>query len=155
MCNAPVHSSCFSLPHAGRMGCMKSTLSEGLSGVVEGKISQQTVRTEQTHYVRDPTSNTKNHIVSSQTVCRLVLNNETLISSLWDNWQARSCDMRSFLYTIRQSGAKWAVMAEHSHWPTVSKTQTRTARVSYVTYLWNKSWQLVGLLYGLKCSLES
>uniref|UniRef100_A0A8C4GTI5 Tyrosine-protein kinase n=1 Tax=Dicentrarchus labrax TaxID=13489 RepID=A0A8C4GTI5_DICLA len=44
---------------------MKSTLSEGLSGVVEGKISQQPVRTEQTHYVRDPTSNTKNNINTS------------------------------------------------------------------------------------------
>ncbi|TMS09612.1 Tyrosine-protein kinase Lyn [Larimichthys crocea] len=47
------------------MGCMKSTLSEGLSGRVERKMSQETVRTEQTHYVRDPTSNTKNNINSS------------------------------------------------------------------------------------------
>ncbi|XP_040910484.1 tyrosine-protein kinase Lyn isoform X1 [Toxotes jaculatrix] len=47
------------------MGCMKSTLSEGLSAVVEGKISQQTVRTDQTHYVRDPTSNKKNNINNS------------------------------------------------------------------------------------------
>eukprot|EP00064_Thunnus_orientalis_P005849 superscaffoldBa00000590_g5863 len=47
------------------MGCIKSTLSEGLGGGVEGKISQQTVRTEQTHYVRDPTSNTKNNINNS------------------------------------------------------------------------------------------
>lgn len=46
---------------------MKSTLSEGLSGGVEGKVNPQTVRTDQTHYVRDPTSNTKNNIVSSQT----------------------------------------------------------------------------------------
>ncbi|XP_023259815.1 tyrosine-protein kinase Lyn-like [Seriola lalandi dorsalis] len=42
------------------MGCMKSTLSEGLSGGVEVKSSPQTVRTDQTHYVRDPTFNTKN-----------------------------------------------------------------------------------------------
>ncbi|XP_075887701.1 tyrosine-protein kinase Lyn isoform X3 [Nelusetta ayraudi] len=46
------------------MGCMKSTLSEGLGSGEEGKISQQPVRTEQTHYVRDPTSNTK-HILNN------------------------------------------------------------------------------------------
>ncbi|XP_054458089.1 tyrosine-protein kinase Lyn isoform X1 [Anoplopoma fimbria] len=47
------------------MGCMKSTLSEGLNGGVEGKIVQQTVRTDHTHYVRDPTSNTKSNISNS------------------------------------------------------------------------------------------
>uniref|UniRef100_A0A3Q1HVT1 Tyrosine-protein kinase n=1 Tax=Anabas testudineus TaxID=64144 RepID=A0A3Q1HVT1_ANATE len=47
---------------ANRMGCMESTLSEG----VEGKISQQPVRTDHSHYVRDPTSNSKSNIVSRQ-----------------------------------------------------------------------------------------
>lgn len=47
------------------MGCLESRLSEGLSGSVEGKITQQTVRTDPTHYVRDPTSNTKKHINST------------------------------------------------------------------------------------------
>ncbi|XP_035489899.2 tyrosine-protein kinase Lyn [Scophthalmus maximus] len=44
------------------MGCMKSSLSEGLNGVVERKTSQQPVRTDPTHYVRDPTSNAKNKL---------------------------------------------------------------------------------------------
>ncbi|XP_060899952.1 tyrosine-protein kinase Lyn isoform X3 [Labrus mixtus] len=43
------------------MGCMKSTLSGGL----EGKTSQQTVRTEQTHYVRDPTSSITKNIINN------------------------------------------------------------------------------------------
>uniref|UniRef100_A0A8D3EGB0 Tyrosine-protein kinase n=1 Tax=Scophthalmus maximus TaxID=52904 RepID=A0A8D3EGB0_SCOMX len=55
-------ASLFSLPPSGRMGCMKSSLSEGLSGVVERKTSQQPVRTDPTHYVRDPTSNAKNKL---------------------------------------------------------------------------------------------
>lgn len=49
---------------------MKSTLNGGLSGGVEGKPGQQTVGTEQTHYVRDPTFSTQNKIVSSQTTSR-------------------------------------------------------------------------------------
>lgn len=61
------------------MGCMKSTMSEGLSGSVEGKISQQAVRTDQSHYVRDPTSNSKNNIVSRQTTKS---DNKTLMSAL-------------------------------------------------------------------------
>ncbi|XP_030259937.1 tyrosine-protein kinase Lyn isoform X1 [Sparus aurata] len=47
------------------MGCMKSTLNGGLSGGVEGKPGQQTVGTEQTHYVRDPTFSTQNKISNS------------------------------------------------------------------------------------------
>lgn len=63
------------------MGCMKSTLSDGLGAGVEEKISQQTVRTEQTHYVRDPTSSTKNNIVSSETAGLSEMSvNKTLIS---------------------------------------------------------------------------
>ncbi|XP_028987858.1 tyrosine-protein kinase Lyn [Betta splendens] len=38
------------------MGCMESVLSSS----VEGKISQQTVHTERSHYVKDPTSNARN-----------------------------------------------------------------------------------------------
>uniref|UniRef100_A0A8C2X617 Tyrosine-protein kinase n=1 Tax=Cyclopterus lumpus TaxID=8103 RepID=A0A8C2X617_CYCLU len=47
------------------MGCIKSTLGDGLSGGVEGKTVQQTVRTDHMHYVRDPTSNTKSNIDTS------------------------------------------------------------------------------------------
>ncbi|KAM3604731.1 uncharacterized protein V6R79_015580 [Siganus canaliculatus] len=48
------------------MGCLKSTLSGGLSeGVQGGKISPQPVRNAQAHYVRDPTFNTKINISSS------------------------------------------------------------------------------------------
>nr|XP_020460226.1 tyrosine-protein kinase Lyn-like isoform X1 [Monopterus albus] len=47
------------------MGCKESMLSKGLSGGVEGKINHQPVRTDQTHYVRDPTSNTNNNINNS------------------------------------------------------------------------------------------
>ncbi|XP_068605050.1 tyrosine-protein kinase Lyn [Brachionichthys hirsutus] len=47
------------------MGCMKSTLSEGLSRRGEGKAGQQPVGTVQTHYVRDPTSNTHPSIANS------------------------------------------------------------------------------------------
>ncbi|XP_072220043.1 tyrosine-protein kinase Lyn isoform X3 [Leuresthes tenuis] len=43
------------------MGCMKSTLNDGLSSGGD-KTIQQTVRTDQMQYVRDPTSNTKNNI---------------------------------------------------------------------------------------------
>ncbi|XP_058497565.1 tyrosine-protein kinase Lyn [Solea solea] len=47
------------------MGCIESTLSEGLSRGVEGKSGQQTVHADPTHYVRDPTSNTKSKINNS------------------------------------------------------------------------------------------
>lgn len=63
------------------MGCMKSTLSERLHKDEEGKIELPTVRTEQTHYVRDPTSNTK-HIVSSQMSYRWVNKKDTDLFSL-------------------------------------------------------------------------
>ncbi|KAI4809855.1 hypothetical protein KUCAC02_018713 [Chaenocephalus aceratus] len=46
------------------MGCMKSTLSESPNGGVQRKIAEQPVRTDNTHYVRDPTSKTKNNIDS-------------------------------------------------------------------------------------------
>lgn len=64
---------------------MKSTLSEGLGGGVENKIRQQTVCTEQTHYVRDPTCDTKNNIVSSQTAGlskTIYIGSKILISAL-------------------------------------------------------------------------
>ncbi|KAJ4925978.1 hypothetical protein JOQ06_008163, partial [Pogonophryne albipinna] len=44
------------------MGCMKSTPSESPNGGVQRKIAEQPVRTDNTHYVRDPTSKTKNNI---------------------------------------------------------------------------------------------
>ncbi|XP_053293197.1 tyrosine-protein kinase Lyn [Pleuronectes platessa] len=41
------------------MGCMQSTLGEALNGSVPEKNRQSTEHTDQRHYVRDPTSNTK------------------------------------------------------------------------------------------------
>lgn len=41
------------------MGCMKSTLSQGLSGGVEGKIIRQAAHANQSRYVTDPTLNPK------------------------------------------------------------------------------------------------
>lgn len=74
-CAADVSGKCaggqltFSLPLADRMGCMKSTLCEGLSRGLEGKNSPQTVGAEQRHYVRDPTFEAKHSKVSRHTVC--------------------------------------------------------------------------------------
>ncbi|XP_068458065.1 tyrosine-protein kinase Lyn [Clinocottus analis] len=47
------------------MGCNNSTLGDCLRGGVEGKTGQQTAHTDHTHYVRDPTSNTKSNIDNS------------------------------------------------------------------------------------------
>lgn len=41
------------------MGCMKSTLNQGLSGGVDQKMGQRAVHSEQSRYVRDPTFNPK------------------------------------------------------------------------------------------------
>ncbi|XP_030607300.1 tyrosine-protein kinase Lyn [Archocentrus centrarchus] len=41
------------------MGCMKSTLSQGLSGGVEGKIIRQAAHANQSRYVTEPTLNPK------------------------------------------------------------------------------------------------
>uniref|UniRef100_A0AAX7VPN4 Tyrosine-protein kinase n=1 Tax=Astatotilapia calliptera TaxID=8154 RepID=A0AAX7VPN4_ASTCA len=41
------------------MGCMKSTLNQGLSGGVDQKMGQHAVHPEQSRYVRDPTFNPK------------------------------------------------------------------------------------------------
>ncbi|XP_006810423.1 tyrosine-protein kinase Lyn-like, partial [Neolamprologus brichardi] len=41
------------------MGCMKSTLNQGLSGGVDQKMGQHAVHSEQSRYVRDPTFNPK------------------------------------------------------------------------------------------------
>ncbi|KAM6918509.1 tyrosine-protein kinase Lyn [Xenentodon cancila] len=96
------------------MGCMKSKLSGRLSSGVEGKINTQTVRTEQTHYVRDPTSNTKNNIsnllpgemfqiMEEQRVCKIVI-------SLYP-YQATHPDDLGF-----KKGEKMKILEEHGDW---------------------------------------
>lgn len=76
-CAADVSGKCsggqltFSLPLADRMGCMKSTLCEGLARGLERKNSPQTVGAEQRPYVRDPTFEAKDNRVSRHTVCWL------------------------------------------------------------------------------------
>uniref|UniRef100_A0A7N9APE0 Tyrosine-protein kinase n=1 Tax=Mastacembelus armatus TaxID=205130 RepID=A0A7N9APE0_9TELE len=111
-----IHSSFFSLPHEGAMGCMKSTLSEGLNGGVERKISQQTVRTEQTHYVRDPTSNTKNNINGSLLPGQVFQKMEEqksvdkIVVSLYP-YEAMHPDDLGF-----KKGEKLKILEEHGEW---------------------------------------
>lgn len=56
------------------MGCMKSTLNQGLSGGVDQKMGQHAVHSEQSRYVRDPTFTPKGNTVSSKTGVDLTLN---------------------------------------------------------------------------------
>uniref|UniRef100_A0AAQ4S4B7 Tyrosine-protein kinase n=1 Tax=Gasterosteus aculeatus aculeatus TaxID=481459 RepID=A0AAQ4S4B7_GASAC len=44
------------------MGCMKSRLTDGLSGGVEGKTGEQTVHTDRMDFVKDPTSNRTSNV---------------------------------------------------------------------------------------------
>lgn len=74
ICNSFFQSFFFSLPRADRMGCMKSTLNQGLSGGVDQKMGQRAVHSEQSRYVRDPTFNPKVNTVSSKTWVDLTLN---------------------------------------------------------------------------------
>ncbi|XP_008284517.1 tyrosine-protein kinase Lyn isoform X2 [Stegastes partitus] len=98
------------------MGCMKSTLSEGLSGGVEGKISQQTVRTDQAHYVRDPTSNTKKKLNSSLLPGQVFQKLEEqkvvgkIVISLY-SYEAAHPDDLGF-----KKGEKMKVLEEHGEW---------------------------------------
>lgn len=46
---------------------MKSRLTDGLSGGVEGKTGEQTVHTDRMDFVKDPTSNRTSNVVSNQT----------------------------------------------------------------------------------------
>uniref|UniRef100_A0A3Q1AMC6 Tyrosine-protein kinase n=1 Tax=Amphiprion ocellaris TaxID=80972 RepID=A0A3Q1AMC6_AMPOC len=116
MCNSPLRSFFFSLPHAGSMGCMKSTLSEGLSGGSEGKISQQTVRTDQMHYVRDPTSNTKSNINNSLLPGQMFQKMEEqdgvgkIVISLYP-YEAAHPDDLGF-----KKGEKMKILEEHGEW---------------------------------------
>lgn len=94
------------------MGCMKSTLSEGLSGVAEGKINPQTVRTDQTHYVRDPTFNTKNNIVSSSqadglnaTILLPVTAQTIKVQRIWYFWMKNLFCICSFVVNVIYSAA--------------------------------------------------
>uniref|UniRef100_A0A7N8XUQ4 Tyrosine-protein kinase n=1 Tax=Mastacembelus armatus TaxID=205130 RepID=A0A7N8XUQ4_9TELE len=95
---------------------MKSTLSEGLNGGVERKISQQTVRTEQTHYVRDPTSNTKNNINGSLLPGQVFQKMEEqksvdkIVVSLYP-YEAMHPDDLGF-----KKGEKLKILEEHGEW---------------------------------------
>ncbi|KAF3698932.1 Tyrosine-protein kinase Lyn [Channa argus] len=101
------------------MGCMESTLSEGVSRGVEGKIHQQTVRTDQSHqshYVRDPTSNAKNNISNSLLPGQVFQNMqeqrgiEKLVVGLYP-YQATHPDDLGF-----KKGEKLKVLEEHGEW---------------------------------------
>lgn len=62
------------------MGCMKSTLNQGLSGGVDQKMGQHAVHPEQSRYVRDPTFNPKVNTVSSKTWVDLTLKSQVWLS---------------------------------------------------------------------------
>uniref|UniRef100_A0A673AZR9 Tyrosine-protein kinase n=1 Tax=Sphaeramia orbicularis TaxID=375764 RepID=A0A673AZR9_9TELE len=91
---------------------MKSTLSEGLSGGGDGKISQQAVRTE--HYVRDPTSKTKNNI-----------NNSLLPGQVFQKMEEQGGKIVVGLYVYEathpddlgfKKGEKMRILEEHGEW---------------------------------------
>ncbi|XP_037537498.1 tyrosine-protein kinase Lyn isoform X1 [Nematolebias whitei] len=116
MCNRPHHSFFFSLPPAGRMGCLKSTLSGGLGSAVEGKTQQQDAQSDQARYVRDPTSKTKldrtNTLLPGQVFEKMEANNEPgkIVIGLYSYEATHPDDLRF------KKGEKMKILEEHGDW---------------------------------------